>query len=259
MQGAYREQPDVSFLYKIIIVLEATSSTSDKPKEIFVSSMETINALRHDSFRMASIQSHEEDADIDGLNDWFTLEVDVPLNDDEQIKSMQTVAFFNYRLQKRVQLEMEAVAYTSVDSVFPMSGYDTEGVLVFRQTNPLGVRGYSSTLYRDETPLVDTESAVAVHRVSNSNVGDILKRYRKRDVAADFLERYPVKELDLGATSNRSYRLRIKIKVPQQEISYIPPLMEVLKDAWVKYVSVFVLCWLLLERVKSFAFRQHLV
>jgi hypothetical protein len=53
--------------------------------------------------------------------------------------------------------------------------------------------------------------------------------------------------------------LRIKIKVPQQEISYIPPLMEVLKDAWVKYVSVFVLCWLLLERVKSFAFRQHLV
>ena len=50
----------------------------------------------------------------------------------------------------------------------------------------------------------------------------------------------------------------MKVEIPEQEVLYIPTLMGVLKDAWVKYLPVVILCWLLLERVKSFAFRQHL-
>ncbi|KAL7485433.1 hypothetical protein ACHAW6_011032 [Cyclotella cf. meneghiniana] len=257
-QGSLREQPDVSFLYKVIMVLEATSPTTEETTEIFVSTVDAVNFLRHDSFRMASIQFHNEDMNIDGMADWFTLEVDVPLNEDERVKSMQVLAFFNFRLKRRVKLDMETIVHSSVASDLPMSGYDTEGAFLFRQANPLGIRDYSSQLYANETPLVNTESE-AVHRVSNSNVGDILARYRKRDVAADYVERYPIKRLDSGTPGDRSYRLQMKINVPQQDISYIPPLAEVLKDAWVKYFSVVVLCWLLLDRVKSFAFRHHLI
>ena len=149
-------------------------------EEFFVSTMEAVNALRQDSFRMASVQSHERDVDLDGIVDWFELDVDVPLYQDEQIKSVQAVAFFDYSLQQRVLLEMEAVAHVSVDSHLGLSGYDTEGDLMFRQANPLGIRGYMSSLYKEETPLVKTDSA-AVNDASNSNIGDVLARYRSRD------------------------------------------------------------------------------
>jgi transmembrane protein 231 len=255
-QGYYREQPEVSFLYKVIMVLHTTTLDGSR-KEIFVSSIDPVNELRYDTFRMAKIQSNEEDTDLDGKMDWFELEVDVPLNDNEQIKSMQAIAFFNVELSTRVKLEMESVASVSVDSNLPLSGYDTVGNLMFRQSNPLGVRGYKSTLYIDETPLVRTDSEV--YRTSNSNIGDVLSRYRTREVAADYVERYPIKRMDLGSASDRRFYLKMKIGVPEQEIVYIPTLMEVLKDAWVKYLSVFILCWLLLDRLKSFAFAHHLL
>lgn len=260
-EGSYREQPQVSFLYKVIMVLQAVSSATGQQKEIFVSNLDAINMLRHDTSRMAIIQSHEEDSNLDGIIDWFELDINVPLNPDEQIKSMQTVAFFDYQLQKRVKLEMESMAYISVDSDLPLSGYDTEGDLMFRQTNPLGVRGYKSILYKDATPLVQTDSSAAYH-ASNSNIRDVLSRYRTRDVAADYVERYPIKSLDVGASllnSEKRYRLKMKMKVPTQKVYYIPTLMEVLKDAWVKYLSVAIVCWLLLDALKSFAFSHHLV
>jgi transmembrane protein 231 len=259
-QDSFREQPHVSFLYKVIMVLEAVSPTTGQQKEIFVSNLDAINMLRHETSRMANIQSHEADANLDGTNDYFDLEINVPLNPDEQIKRMQTIAFFDYQLKKRVKLEMESLAYVSVDSDLPLSGYDTEGEFMFRQTNPLGVRHYKSILYKDDTPLVRTDSPAAFH-ASNSNIRDILSRYRVRDVAADYVERYPIKSFDVGASSNgeKVYRLKMRIKVPTQDVGYIPTLIEVLKEAWVKYLSVVILCWLLFDRLKTFAFSHHLL
>jgi len=256
--SSYREQPDVSFLYKLIIVLQATSR-NDRGKEIYVSTIDSVNALRHDTFRMSKIQSKEVDSNLDGIVDWFELEVDIPLMEDEEVKSMQALAFFDYQLKHRVKIGMESMAYVSIDSSLPLSGYDTEGDLIFRQRNPLGSRGYlSKTLYANETPLVRTD----MYRASNSNVGDILSRYRSRDIAADYVERYPTKRLDMGEFrhgSGRNYRFKMKIRVPNQDIRYIPNLMEVLKNAWVKYVSVAILCWVLLDRFQTFVFSHHWV
>lgn len=255
-EGSYREQPDVSFLYKVIMVLTTTSATTGQPSEIFVSTFNDANELRHDTFRMANIQSHEGDQDLDGIFDWFDLEVKVPLHEGEEVKSMQAIAFFDYQLTKRVKLGMESIAYASVDSAVPLSGYDTEGDLLFRQASPLEVRGYKSTLYVNETPLVRSDSQLA----SNSNIGDILSRFRIRNIAADFVERYPVRKIDLSVQHARSFDLKMKIRIPQQEIvRYIPTLLEILKDAWVKYLSVVILCWLLLDRLKTFAFGHHFV
>lgn len=255
-EGSYREQPDVSFLYKVIMVLTTTSATTGQPDEIFVSTLDAANELRHDSFRMANVQSREGDRDLDGFVDWFELEIGVPLNEGEQVKSMQAVAFFDYQLNKRVKFGMESIAYASVDSAVPLSGYDTEGDLLFRQASPLGVRGYKSTLYADETPLVRTDSQSA----SNSNIGDILSRYRIRNVAADYVERYPIQKIDLSVQHARNFNLKMKIRIPQHEVvRYIPTLPEILKDAWVKYLSIVILCWLLLNRLKTFAFEHHLV
>ena len=257
--GSYREQPDVKFLYKFMMVLEATSASSGgRTKEIFVSTMDSLNVHRPESYRMANVKFHEHDDDLDGKFDSFTLEADVPLTGDEQIHAMQAVLFFDYRMQARVKFDMESVAYTSFESGLPLSGYDTRGSLELRQTNPLGIRGYFSELYSEETPLVDT-TAEAATRTSESNIASLIEKYRERNVAADYVERYPIKSRATDSEENGTFHLKMKVHIPEQDVSYIPTLVEVLKDGWIKYLSVVVLFWLMLERVKRFLFREKLL
>ncbi len=254
--GAYRERPEVAFLYKFIMVLESTSLTTGRTKEIFVSNIDALNILRPETFRLANIQFHEDDVDRDGKFDSFTLEADVPLDSDEQIQSMQALLFFNFRLQRRVKFDMESIAYTSIESIVPMAGFDSKGSLVLRQSNPLGVRDSFSTLYAAETPLIDTIDSLATKRTTDSNVGHILEKYRARNVAADYVEQYPVKIRKRTSEPGEAgtFHLKMKVDVPEQEILYIATLMEVLKDGWIKYLSVVVVCFVLLNRVKSIVF-----
>ena len=256
--GSYREQPDVKFLYKFIIVLEATSASSGQSKEIFVSTIDSLNVMRPESYRMANVQFHEEDDDLDGKFDSFQLEADVPLAVDERVHGMQAVLFFGYRMQRRVKFDMESVAYTSFESGQPLSGCDTRGSLELRQTKPLGIRGYFSELYSEQTPLVDTTTEGAPRAPESSIVASILEQYRERHVAADYVERYPIKSRAVDSEEKGTFRFKMKVDIPEQEVLYIPTLMEVLKDGWIKYLSVVVLFWLMLERVKRFLFRENL-
>lgn len=256
--ATYREQPDVKFQYKYLMVLEATSSTTGQTKEIFVSSMDSLNVLRPESYRMSNIKFNQDDANLDGVVDSFTLEANVPLDGDEQIKSMQAVLFFDFRLQKRVKFDMESIAYTSFESGLPISGFDSKGSLMLRQTTALGIRNYFSTLFEEDTPLVDAAGAATTSSITDSNIGTILQTYRERDISVDFVEYYPIKTRALELEENGTFRLRMNVEVPEQEVLYIPTLVELLKDAWVKYLSVLVVAWFMLDRIKSFAFREHL-
>lgn len=254
--ATYRERPEVAFLYKFIMVIESTSISSDRTNEIFVSNIDSLNVLRPETYRLATIQFHEDDTDRDGKLDTFTLEADVPLDPGEQIHSMQAILFFNFRLQKRVKMDMESLAYTSVESSLPIAGFDSKGSFVLRQSNPLGVRDYFSTLYAAETPLVDTIDSHATNRIMDSNIGRILEKYRARNVVADYVESYPIKirgrpSVPGGADT---FHLKMKVDVPEQEILYIATLVEVLKDGWIKYLSVVVVCFCLLNRMKSIVF-----
>ena len=246
-EGIYREQPEVKFLYQYIITLETTSTTAaaGQTKEIFVSNQESVAVQRTESYRAANIEFNENDR-----FDSFTLEAEVPLGEDEQVVGMQAVLFFNYKLQDRVKLETESVAYTTFGSSLPLSGYDSRGTLELRQAKPLGIRDYSSTLYAEETPLVNDSTA---------NIDQILEKYRERTVAVDYMEQYPIKTRANNSEENSKFHLKMKIDVPEQNVMYIPTLVEVLKDGWVKYLSVFVLCWYLVETIKQFVFSNHLL
>ena len=258
--GTYREQPSVKFLYKFIMVLEATSPSTEQTKEIFVSTLDSLNVLRPESYRPANVEVHENDTNLDNKFDSFTLEAEVPLGEDEQIQSMQALVFFDYKIQSRVKFDMESVAYTSFESGLPISGYDTKGALELRQTNPLGIRDYSSTLYADETPLVDIFDSPSVNnRLVDSNVARVLNKHRERNVVVDYVEHYPIKSRASNSGESSNFHFKMKVDIPDQEVLYIPTLIEVLKTGWIQYLSVVVVCWFLVERIKRFVFVTKLL
>ena len=90
------------------------------------------------------------------------------------------------------------------------------------------------------------------------NISRVLKKYRERDTAADYVERYPIKTRDIASGEAGNFHLKIKVDIPEQNILYIATLPEVVKDGWVKYLSVVALCWFFIERIKHFTLGNSL-
>ena len=94
-----REQPKVEFLCKFIMVLEGEATSTGlggTTSEIFVSTMDSLNAMRPESHGMANVEFRgDDDDDRDGVFDSFAMDAVVPLVGDERIGSMQALLFFN--------------------------------------------------------------------------------------------------------------------------------------------------------------------
>ena len=60
-----------------------------------------------------------------------------------------------------------------------------------------------------------------------------------------------------GAYAN--FNLTMVLRVPQQDVLYTPTASEVLKDAWLKYLAIFVVVKYLLEFFASFVAYNQLV
>lgn len=163
--------------------------------------------------------------------------------------------FFNYKLDDRVKFDMESIAYTSVDSSSNLSSFDTSGTLVLRQANPLGIRDSSSTLYEEETPLLDNNGLTSI---DGGGLTSIIRKYRDRKVAVDFEEHYPIKTRATKGEDS-AFHFKMKINIPHQEVLCTPTLVEVLKDGWIKYLSFAVVCWMLVDKIKRFSFTNYLL
>ena len=255
-ESRYRERPEVRFRYKFLVVLDATSRTTGARKEILVSSPEpVVHARRPDGYRAAKVQFREDEG-----RHAFHFDAVVPLAADEEVRGMQAALFFDVALRARAQLDTDALVHASFASSGlgrPVHGYDTTGSLVLRQARPFRQRRGAAAAARDpedETPLLDADDSAP----ADASLARMLKRYRERSIAVDYVERYPIqaRARAADALAEDAFRLRIQVDVPEQEIACVPTLLEVLKDAWVKYLSVAVFCWMLLERIKSFAFHS---
>lgn len=253
----YREQPQTKFLYKFIMLMDTISSLNGKTKELFISTIDEYNALRPESVRMSTIEVNEERNDRNGLLDAFTVRAEVPLENGEVVKRIQSFLIFDFRLQERVRLDTDVLVYAATESPSsPISGYDSDGQLILRQSDPFSIHVEDRKAAAYE-PILSTEAEA--NAMNTFTFADILKKYRARKVAADYVTEYPILHHDFNLQDeNRAFQMRMKVKIPQQTIMYIPTLVEVLKDAWIKYLSIVIVCWYLMDAIKSFVFKHHL-
>mmetsp|Transcript_17554 Transcript_17554/g.35761 ORF Transcript_17554/g.35761 Transcript_17554/m.35761 type:complete len:339 (-) Transcript_17554:152-1168(-) len=255
--STYREQPQTKFLYKFIMVMDTFSSLNGKKMELFISTIDEYNVLRPESVRMSMIEVNEERNERNGLLDAFTVRAEVPLENGEVVKRIQSFLIFDFRLQKRVRLDTDVLVYAATESsLSPISGYDSDGQLILRQSDPFSshVADRKTAAYE---PILSNEAEA--NATNTFKFADILKTYRARTVAADYVTEYPILHHDFSPDDeNRAFQMKMKVKIPQQTIRYIPTLVEVLKDAWIKYLSVVIVCWYLMDAIKSFVFKHHL-
>ena len=92
---------------------------------------------------------------------------------------------------------------------------------------------------------------------------NIIFGYRNRNNTLDYVQQYKVWTPSPGVPDNHgayaNFNLTMVLRVPQQDVLYTPTASEVLKDAWLKYLAIFVVVKYLLEFFASFVAYNQLV
>jgi len=248
--NTYREQVSNKYEYKIIIEGSGTSAADS----FFYSSIPDLNRLHGDAFRPVSVKTREVDVNIDSLTDTFEITATIPIPASSEVKKLDCLVFFRSQLQSSAKIVMESVVHLSHDSGVAGKELVTSGNLVFRQNNPVFVKGGYTTMYAD-TELVDTASIISA---KEGDIKTILAKAMGRNYTLAYEPQYNywgAKIDDLAGT----FTLNAKLNIPTQDILYTPKPMEVLKDAWVKYLSMFVVVGFFLEKLCSFVYFHQLV
>jgi transmembrane protein 231 len=256
----------------------STTKTLFHNKELFVSSIHELNEARSsttdaNSLRMGIIKCREHDENLDGIIDTIHVSVTLPLTKSEEVYGIQALLLFHYRLQNHVKLDLESLVYVNHDAGMPGSSFRSRGNLQLKQDFPIGVRDEFSVVHSND-PLMDIDNDRLFMMVEKSNLEHILNKYESRTISTDYMERFRSWKTDVSSIGQehidgrnsesndeeRRFHFEITIEIPKmQEIVYIPGIVETLKEAWIRYVSIFVVVRLLVQSLQRFAFTYQLV
>lgn len=245
--NVYREQPKVIFEHKFFGYVN----------DVFFSSMASVNHLYQEQLRIPTARSIEIDANDDGLVDRFRLELTVPLLEEEFVLSSSIMCFFNAKLSgdRGVKAEFEALAYVQAASPAPGSSLYVDSDFVLNQRWPLRAKGGYQLLYDEDVPLLDPQRRDV--ETAQLNMARIVAAYRDRNATMDLDRTYTVWTPTSAHASH--FNITLNLRIPTGDVLYTPNVSEVLKDAWIKYLSVFLVVAYLLDALCSFVYRNYLL
>ncbi|GIY23565.1 transmembrane protein 231 [Caerostris darwini] len=204
----YREQPDVSFKHKMLLLLETKSPN----QLIFWSTYEQLNQfINHEFLRtMPSIEHREEDHNRDGKKDELQMTIDIPLSRQEVV-SIKLILIFDYKLYLYSEFFMECAAYVQYSTSLPGSSFSSFGDLLLIQRQPLRHSGKDD---RYNIPVIDVSKA----NKPPTSLENILLEYMKRNVTTSLKNTYSVWEA--GPATNESFKINLVIMYPEETILY---------------------------------------
>lgn len=253
-------QPKVYYTYTILAEYRGYGG-SNNSFTLSSSTSSILASLQGNNVRQTVFQSAQFDNNDDGVIDRFEFGNQLPLSPDERITGASWLIFFQVYLYDQIRYSFDALAVISFDDSVPLSEVNLEGSLTLRQSEQLLSKGGTYTPYLDSPLLPNSYTRmVSAKQVSMSN---ILNSYGSRNLTMLYTSEvistntYPDRPL-LNAASN-SLNVSITIKIPQQPIRYSPPASELLKNAWIQYLSFFLVVWFLLFHLNTFLFSHNLV
>jgi len=252
------EQPKVNYRYQSIIQLHGTSNGA--PLNIFYSTSPTINKLNAARLRIPLFQSAELDDNRDGYTDRIEIGIQMPLAPTESVLGFTALVYCNVQLDSKARYLFDAAAYANYESMAAMEQLDLDGDLIFRQTWPLVVKGGFRAPYESD-PLLELTTGTSADTASISSV---MRRYNARNYTMVYTPNYAnvQRRASWVPTDHSSvpyFNASMVIRVPFQPVRFTPPVSTVLKNAWIQYISFFIVVAFCLFRLNSFVFGHKLL
>ncbi|MBN3298175.1 TM231 protein, partial [Amia calva] len=241
--STYEEQPIVRFQYQVLLIA-ATSTNGDY---VAWSTFQNFNNLQGSNLRIPSISAREEDQNQDGKLDQLNLKLALPLEPSEQIYSVQLILTFSYQLFRMSTFVMQSMAYIQHSSAIPGSQLFVSGDLKLQQRQPLKHRGLDTTY---NVSVINGNSPFA----SAYDLTTIIGSYQERNISTVLSNPSPV--WVLGRAARAPFAINAVIRYPP---TYQPGFWEMIKFAWIQYVSILLIFLWVLERVKIFVFQNQVL
>lgn len=244
--STYEEQPSVRFQYQVLLIA-ATSTSGDY---VAWSTYQNFNNLQGTNLRIPSISVREEDQNQDGKFDQLSLALGLPLQSTEQVYSVQLILTFSYQLFRMSTFVMQCMAFIQHSSPVPGSQLYINGDLRLQQRQPLSHRGINT---RYNVSVINGSSPFA----SAYDLTNIIGTYQERNVSTLLSNPNPVWTMVRAAGT--PFQINAVIRYPMEVITYQPGFWEMIKFAWVQYVSVLLIFLWVFERIKIFVFQNQVL
>lgn len=233
----FQEQPDIKFSHDYLLVLQ-----TDVPHNSIQCRAQftlTDNFQRHCLFK-----SHEEDVNHDGKVDFINVNMQVPLLKNESVYSVSLIFTIDFHISSIVQLEMKSLVPFQYVGALPGASLDAIADLKFIQKKPVDYR-IAESIFR--SPLL----------LSDKSLKDLFFTYSQRNYSTTLINSYSV--WALGRDLEKAFDVKLRIAVPDISIVYRPGFWQVIKWAWIQYVSIFIIVYRFLQVLQEYIFSNQLV
>ncbi|XP_072374073.1 transmembrane protein 231 isoform X2 [Scyliorhinus torazame] len=192
----------------------------------------------------------EEDQNLDGKMDRLNFRLELPLQPSEQVYNVQFILTFSYKLFRMSTFMMQSMAYAYFSSSIPGSQFTVNGDLKLHQREPLRHKGvdtrYNVSIFNDGSPFA-----------SAYDVARVIASYQDRNVTTTFSNQYPV--WTAGRAADAPFVINAVIRYPVEIITYRPGFWEMIKVAWIQYVSILLIFLWVFAKIKLFVFQNHVL
>ncbi|KAL6480662.1 hypothetical protein MHYP_G00116950 [Metynnis hypsauchen] len=253
-RSTYEEQPVVQFQYQMLMI----GATGTAGEFVAWSTFPNFNRLLGNNLRIPSVSVREEDSNQDGKSDRLSLQLAIPLKAGEQIYSIQLLLIFSYQLFRMSTVVMQSLAFIQHSSSVPGSQLFISGDLTLHQRTPLPHRGLH-TAYN--VSVVDGASPFA----SAYDLTNIIRAYQERNLTTHLSCPAPV--WIVGQAVNAPFKINAEIRYPMESVryplsvgcTYRPGFWEVIKFAWIQYISVLLVFLWLFNHIQTFVFQNQVL
>ncbi|XP_068006748.1 transmembrane protein 231 isoform X1 [Melanerpes formicivorus] len=246
-QSTYLEQPTVWFRYELLFV----ATTGPGPGNFLAwSTFPAFNRLQEDRLRVPFLSAREEDKNQDGKMDQLHFKLELPLQPTEHVVGVQLILLFSYQLYRMSTFVMQSMAFLQFFSPVPGSQLYVNGDLKLNQRQLLNHCGLDT---RYNVSVINGTSPFA----SDYDLTNIIAAYQDRNVTTVFSDPSPV--WMTGRATDTPFTINATIRYPVEVILYQPGFWEIIKFAWIQYVSILLIFLWAFGRIKMFVFQNQVL
>ena len=263
--------PKVTFKYQVLVHAGIMSTAGTIQKVSYALKPEAA-AVLESTLRVPKLRYWDQDANNDGFPELLQLEMELPVKSTETVLSIDALAVFQMELSMRSKLRFEAPILIQHESPFRGESLYIDGLMEMAQREAVHVRG-GFRMPDANTPLLGNQKAqnpykgntetpkYSIHDLTmKSLIGEIQRRnfttYYTNALKTWSPRPEATTPLNRDASSSRPFKLHATIRVPEQEVTYIPSLSEMLKFGFIQYLAmgfiVYTFCWYAIEFVFTY-------
>uniref|UniRef100_A0A2K5QD41 Transmembrane protein 231 n=1 Tax=Cebus imitator TaxID=2715852 RepID=A0A2K5QD41_CEBIM len=218
-RSSYEEQPTVRFQHQVLLVALLGPESGGF---LAWSTFPAFNRLQGDRLRVPFVSTREEDRNQDGKMDMLHFKLELPLQSTEHVLGVQLILTFSYQLHRMSTFVMQSMAFLQSSFAIPGSQLYVNGDLRLQQKQPLSCGGLDA---RYNTTILSDPNPIWL----------------------------------VGRAADAPFVINAVIRYPVEVISYQPGFWEMVKFAWVQYVSILLIFLWVFERIKIFVFQNQVV